>query len=87
MVSITLSVPPEVKKKMDAFPEINWSGFIRAAIEDKVERLAWREDMVKKLKEEEPFDEWAVGLGRKVKKDAYDKTFGKNTTPKGKTSK
>jgi hypothetical protein len=73
MVSITLSVPEDVKKKMERFPEINWSGFVRSSIEDKLERLVWREDMLKKLVGEEEFDEWAVSFGRKIKKDAYKK--------------
>ena len=33
MVSITLSVPEDVRHKMDMFPEINWSGFVRKSIE------------------------------------------------------
>lgn len=35
MVSITLSVPAEVKQKMDSFPEMNWSGFVRQSITKK----------------------------------------------------
>ena len=32
MVSITLSVPQEMKKEMDKFPEMNWSQIAREAI-------------------------------------------------------
>ena len=35
MVSVTLSIPPEVKHKMEKYSEINWSGFIRKAIIEK----------------------------------------------------
>lgn len=73
MVSITLSVPEDMKKKMDRFPEINWSGLVRSSIEAKLDKLVWREDMLRKLEEEEDFDEWAVEFGRKIKKDAAAK--------------
>lgn len=73
MVSITLSVSEDVRRKMERFPEINWSGFVRASIEEKVEKLMWREEMLKKLEGEAGFDEWAVPFGRKVKKRAYEK--------------
>ena len=73
MVSVTLSIPPEVKKRMEAHPEINWSGFVRKAIEEKVESLSWREEMLEKIKGETSFDEWAVDFGRKIKKKAYGK--------------
>ena len=36
MVSITLSVPEELKKEMDAFPEMNWSAVARQAIKQKI---------------------------------------------------
>lgn len=35
MVSLTLSVPEELKRKMDKFPEINWSEVARQAISEK----------------------------------------------------
>ena len=42
MVSVTLSVPQDVKAKMEKFSEINWSGFVRNAIEEKTKELSWR---------------------------------------------
>jgi len=39
MVSITLSVPEKTKKLMNQFPEINWSGYIRKRIMQKVDEL------------------------------------------------
>ena len=68
MVSITLSVPEETRALMKHFTEINWSGFVRASIEQKVKQLSWRQEMLDKLKGEEAFTEWAVSLGRKAKK-------------------
>jgi hypothetical protein len=70
MANITLSVPEETKKKMQQYPEINWSGLIKKTIEQKVCDLAWKEDMLKKLAKEEMFDQWAVDFGRKIKKEA-----------------
>ena len=32
MVNITLAMPDEIKRKMEKFPEINWSEIARAAI-------------------------------------------------------
>jgi hypothetical protein len=73
MANITLSVPEETKKKMQQYPEINWSGLIKKTIEQKVSDLAWKEDMLKKLEKEKDFDEWAVDFGRRIKKEAYEK--------------
>jgi len=39
MVSITLSVPKEIKQEMAGFPEINWSAVARDAIVRKIELL------------------------------------------------
>ena len=39
MVSITLSVPEELKKEMDIFNEINWSAVAREAIKNKIVML------------------------------------------------
>jgi hypothetical protein len=65
MVSITLSIPKEVRELMNRFPEINWSGLVRSSIEKKIKQLSWKEDMLKKLKNEEAFSEWAVDAQRK----------------------
>ena len=67
MVSITLSVPEEVKALMKRFPDINWSGFVRTSIEERARQLAWKQEMLKKLKEEGQFIDWSVSLGRTAK--------------------
>ena len=72
MVSVTLSVPQEVKEKMEKFPEINWSGFIRRAIEEKTKEMFWKEELFKKLKDEEDLDDWAVKLQRASRKGRYE---------------
>lgn len=64
MVSVTLAIPEEVKKRMEHFPEINWSGFVRKAIIQKTEELTWKEKMLKELKKEEGITDWTVKLQR-----------------------
>ena len=72
MVSVTLSVPQEVKEKMEKFPEINWSGFIRKAIEDKTKEMSWKEELFRKLEAERDIDDWAVKLQRASRKGRYE---------------
>ena len=68
MVSITLSVPEKIRELMKKFPEINWSGFVRMAIEEKTKKLALKEQMFKDLEKEEEFNKWAVNLVREGRK-------------------
>lgn len=71
MVSITLSVPEEIKEEMDSFAEINWSGFIRKSIEQKVKELSWKETMLQKLGEEQPIIDWSLELQKRARKDRF----------------
>ena len=73
MVTLTLAVPEELKHKMDSFPEMNWSGFIRASIQEKAEQLSWKEEMLEKLKTEERFTDWAVKAQRVSRRDRLKK--------------
>jgi len=68
MVSVTLSIPEEVKRKMEHFSEINWSGFIRKVIIEKTEELSWEEEMLKKLEQDKDFEGWCIEMGEKVNK-------------------
>jgi len=72
MVSITVSVTPEIRELMLKFPEMNWSGFVKKAISEKAQELAWREEMLKRLKNEEEFDNWAVETLRESRKGRYE---------------
>lgn len=69
MVSITLSVPEEVKSKMEKHEEINWSGFVRKCIVEKAQEL---ETMEKWLKEEKETTDWAVKLQRMARKGRFE---------------
>lgn len=68
MVSITISVPGDVRKMMKKFPEVNWSGLVRKTIIEKVNEFLLKESMLSELKKEEDFSQWAVDLIRKGRK-------------------
>ncbi len=72
MVSVTLSVPKETRELMSKFPEVNWSGFVRKCIEQRTVRLAWKEEMLVKLKQEEKFEERALEIGDKIKEGMWE---------------
>jgi hypothetical protein len=75
MVNITLSIPAELKNTMNEFPEINWSGLVRVTIESKAKQLRWKQEMLKKIKEEDKsgFTNWTIEMGRKVNDSIVDK--------------
>jgi len=63
MVNITLSVPLELKQKMDNFIEINWSAVAREAFDNKIKDM----EFIKKFKANSEFTEKdAIGLGREL---------------------
>jgi len=65
MVSITLSVPPDLKHEMDTFQEINWSAVARQAIKKKVMLLK----QIREFTKDSTFtEEDALRLGREVNK-------------------
>jgi len=67
MVSITLSVPNELKQQMDNFPEMNWSAVARIAIKRKIEML----EKFKEFTKDSTFtEEDALSFGSEVSKKA-----------------
>ena len=72
MVSITLSVPDDVKQKMDKFTEMNWSGFIRKEIIEKTEELSRKEQLLKQLKKEKDIVNWSVKLQKKSRSKRFE---------------
>lgn len=74
MANITISIPEEIKNKMETFPEINWSRFLRSVIEDKTSKLSWKEETLSKLKKEEESGiiDWSVRLGKKSHEGRYE---------------
>jgi len=41
MANITLSIPEDLKKEMERFPEINWSEVARDSIKKKIAQLSF----------------------------------------------
>lgn len=65
MTTLTLVVPNEMKKKMDSFPEMNWSEVARQAFMQKIEDM----EFLRKFKEKSKLTESdALRLGREVSK-------------------
>ena len=64
MVSITVSVPAKTRQLMRRFPEMNWSGFVRKSVEEKVQKLAKLEQLKKELEAEQEITDWSVKLQR-----------------------
>ena len=63
MVNVTLSLPLELKHKMDKFAEINWSAVAREAFGGKVRDL----EFIKKFKAKSTLtEEDAIKLGREL---------------------
>ncbi len=71
MPNITLSLPEEIKRKMEEFPEINWSALVKKYLEAKISRLIWKEQMLKQLESEKEFDEEALRIGDKIKENVW----------------
>ncbi len=70
MTTLTLAVPDEMKKKMDAFPEMNWSEVARQAFKQKIEDM----EFLRAFKEKSKFTEAdALRLGKEVTKEASSK--------------
>ncbi len=65
MPTITLSVPEELKQKMDKSKFINWSEVAREAIRRKIAQLTILNTIAEKSKLTE---EDALEIGRKIKK-------------------
>ncbi len=70
MTTLTLAVPDEMKKKMDSFPEMNWSEVARQAFRQKIEDM----DFLRKFKEKSRLTEAdALTLGKEVSKSVSDR--------------
>ena len=65
MVNITLSIPEELKKKMDSIQEINWSAVAREAFNEKIRDM----EFIKKFKAKSKItEEDALKWGKEVSK-------------------
>ncbi len=62
MVSITVGVDEQTRKRMKRFPQVNWSGFVREAIREKTAELAKKEELLAKLKGEHLAEDVSLGF-------------------------
>jgi metal-responsive CopG/Arc/MetJ family transcriptional regulator len=46
MSRITLSIPDELKSRLDQQPEINWTEIFRTALQDKIKQLKLLEKLI-----------------------------------------
>ncbi|TFG26903.1 MAG: hypothetical protein EU532_08720 [Promethearchaeota archaeon] len=63
MPNIALSIPPELKKEMEKFPEINWSEVARNSIKQKVVELNFMKGLTM---DSEITPEVALKMGQEV---------------------
>lgn len=47
MPNLTLSLPPEIKHRMDAHPNVRWSSVVRSIIEQKLDSFEKAEQLAK----------------------------------------
>ena len=73
MVSITISIPQEVRETMKRFEEVNWSALVRKVIIEEVKKRQLKEELLKGLEREKEFIDWSVELGRKAKKGRFQR--------------
>lgn len=52
MATMTVSIPDELKFEMNEFEEINWSGFIRKQIANKISKTKLKESIADKIDED-----------------------------------
>ena len=50
MATFTVSIPEDLKKKLDAHPEINWAEYLKKRFEQRIRELAKFEELKNKRK-------------------------------------
>lgn len=73
MPNLTLSVPEDLKRKMDSLPEMNWSETMREFLFEKVKRALLLKRLDKMLENSELTEEDCIRLGREAKKSMHKK--------------
>ncbi len=68
MANMTITVPQELKKDLELFPEINWSEVARQAFKEKIEDLKFLMEFKKnsKLTEDD-----AIRMGKEVNRSLH----------------
>lgn len=73
MVSITLSVPKELKQKMEKFAWLNWSALAREAFVKRMKQLEILDKLEKDVVNSELTDEDCIKLGRELRQSISEK--------------
>lgn len=73
MVSITLSVPKELKQKMDKFEWLNWSALAREAFLNRMKQLEILDKFEKDFEKSKLTDEDCLKLGRELRQAISEK--------------
>lgn len=68
MPTVTLSIPEDVKKKMEKFDWLNWSALARESFLKKMRQLEILEKFEKDFEKSKLTDEECIKLGRELKK-------------------
>lgn len=76
MVSVTLSVPEGLKRKMDEFAWLNWSAIAREAWLKRIRQLEILERLDKDFAQSKLTDEDCLRLGRELRKAISEKHKG-----------
>ncbi len=74
MVSITFSIPEEIRNIMKEFPEVNWTHLVRSSIEEKAKKLALKKELLSRLEspEEQEMINWSVKLQKASRKGRFE---------------
>ena len=76
MPNITISVPKDLKARMNKFPEINWSKLTRMLLSQKIKRLELLKELdgiLAVLADSNLTDSDCLELGKKLKKEIAKK--------------
>ncbi len=76
MAEIVINVPEDIKRKMESFPEVNWSQKLQEIISEELKRQMLISTANKVFSRSELNEKDALELGEKVK-DALHKRFKK----------
>jgi len=75
MVSVTLSIPEELKQKMDQFEWLNWSAVAREAFTKRMKQLEVLDKFEKDFEKSQLTNKDCIKLGKELKK-AMSKSKG-----------
>lgn len=67
MPNLTITIPIELKKKIDSLPELNWSETIRSFLAEKVKRALILKKLDNLLAKSELTEEDCLVLGERMK--------------------